>query len=117
MRADLDHQLYRSLLEQRVEALNQEQASHKQAGAPVTLDQASVGRLSRMDALQQQAMAQATLRRLEIERQRIQTALNRMQSGDYGYCVSCDAEIAEARLKLDPASRVCIACARRAEGK
>ena len=117
MRDDLDHQLYRSLLEQRVETLNQERTSHKQAGAPVELDQASVGRLSRMDALQQQAIAQANLRRQEIERQRIQTALNRMKSDDYGYCVTCDEEIAEARLRIDPASLVCIRCAQQSEKK
>lgn len=117
MRDDLNHELYRSLLEQRMVTLNLERASQQKAGATVELDQTSVGRLSRMDALQQQAMSQANLRRQEIELQRIQTALNRMKSGEYGYCVKCEEEIAEARLKIDPASLVCIRCAQQSEKK
>ncbi len=78
---------------------------------PVELDQSKVGRLSRMDALQGQAMAQESERRREAELQRIEAALARLSSGDYGYCVRCDEEIAPARLKLDPAVATCIKCA------
>jgi DnaK suppressor protein len=60
---------------------------------------------------------QATARRAELELQRIRTALGRLQSGDYGYCVKCEEEIAEGRLRVDPASLVCIDCAKAAEGK
>ena len=42
-----------------------------------------------------------------------QTALRRMDSGAYGYCVRCDEEIAPARLELDPAVATCIVCASR----
>ena len=83
----------------------------------VELDQARMGRLSRMDAMQQQAMAQASGRLAEQERQRIVSALNRIQSGDYGYCMKCKDEIAEGRLRFDPSVLVCISCARRAERK
>ena len=117
MRDDLDQRQYQLLLEQRIKTLDEERASHQKAGAIVELDQTSVGRLSRMDAMQQQAMAQANLRRKEIERQRVQTALIRIQSGDYGYCVKCEEEIAEARLKIDPAVLICIECAQKAETK
>lgn len=79
--------------------------------ATVTLDQQSVGRLSRMDALQRQALAQATRRRREARRARIKAALARMDEGDFGFCDECGEEIAEKRLALDPTVSVCIECA------
>lgn len=71
---------------------------------PVTLDQSSVGRLSRMDALQGQAMAQATERRRATEIRRIEAALQRIEDGEYGYCVVSGDPIPRARLDLDPAA-------------
>lgn len=79
---------------------------------PVALDQQSVGRLSRMDSLQVQAMDKAQ----EIGRQKlllkIKAALARIYDGDYGYCTRCDEEISDKRLDLDPATPLCITCAR-----
>ncbi|MBE0596946.1 MAG: TraR/DksA C4-type zinc finger protein [Desulfuromonadales bacterium] len=117
MRNDLDLNFFQQLLEERLAAIQAGREAQQREEAPVQLDQASVGRLSRMGAMQQQAMAQATSRRTEVELQRIRTALSRLQSGDYGYCVKCEEEIAEGRLRVDPASLVCIDCARAAEGK
>jgi DnaK suppressor protein len=78
----------------------------------VTLDQTSVGRLSRMDALQQQAMAEATERQRATELARIDAALSRIKDDDYGYCLNCGEEIAEKRLDIDPAATHCIKCAK-----
>jgi DnaK suppressor protein len=85
------------------------------AGKTVELDQARVGRLSRMDALQGQAMSQAMNRRRKIELQKIAAALQRIEAGEYGYCLSCEEPIARARLEHDPAAPLCIACASAAE--
>jgi DnaK suppressor protein len=79
----------------------------------VTLDQQSVGRLSRMDAMQQQAMAQATERQRAGEMARIENALKRLDEDEYGYCVECGEEIAEKRIEIDPAVTHCIRCAGR----
>ncbi|PCC69435.1 transcriptional regulator, TraR/DksA family [Nannocystis exedens] len=81
---------------------------------PVELDQQSVGRLSRVDAMQHQALAQAAERKRVVELQRIDAALLRLERGEYGECVGCGEEIAAARLELDPAATSCIACAREA---
>lgn len=85
--------------------------------APVELDQTSVGRLSRMDALQVQAMSLAGEQRRRNERVRIDAALRRLDSGDYGDCVMCGEEIAPERLDLDPTIATCIRCASRGSGK
>ncbi len=117
MRDDLDLSFFQKLLEERVAAIQQGREAQRKEAAPIELDQTKVGRLSRMDAMQQQAMAQATARRTEVELQRIWTALGRMRSGDYGYCVKCDEEISEGRLRADPANLICIDCARAAASK
>lgn len=79
--------------------------------APVELDQQSVGRLSRMDAMQVQAMAAAQARRRATELARIRAALRRWEEGEFGYCTECGEEIAERRLELDPAVPLCVECA------
>jgi DnaK suppressor protein len=78
----------------------------------VELDQQAVGRLSRMDALQQQAMANATHVRRTQMRQRILATLRRMDEGEFGYCMECGDEIPVKRLQLDPTSPMCVSCAR-----
>jgi RNA polymerase-binding transcription factor len=79
--------------------------------APVILDQTSVGRLSRMDALQQQAMANATSQRRTIGILQAKAALERISSGEFGYCTECGEKIAEKRLEHNPAVATCITCA------
>ncbi len=79
--------------------------------ATVTLDQQSVGRLSRMDALQQQAMSQATARRRNARRGRIEAALIRIEEDEFGYCLDCGDEIAPARLDVDLTTPKCVSCA------
>ena len=83
----------------------------KEATKPVELDQASVGRLSRMDAMQSQQMAQELARRRQQQLVRIEGALRRIESGDYGYCSVCDEEIDVRRLTLDPTNTRCVKCA------
>ena len=78
---------------------------------PVELDQTSVGRLSRMDAMQQQAMALAAERRRKSRSALVEAALRRMAAGDYGWCKQCGDPIAPRRLALDPAAPTCIVCA------
>jgi DnaK suppressor protein len=115
MRDDIDLKYFKRSLEERLKAITAGQERQKKDTAPVELDQARVGRLSRMDAMQQQAMSQAVARLTDMERQRIQSALGRMDSGDYGYCVLCDETIAEGRLRFDPSILTCISCAKDAD--
>jgi DnaK suppressor protein len=81
----------------------------------VKLDQNSVGRLSRMDALQGQALAKAGVNRQQLTGQRIDVALNQIDAGDYGRCLDCDDPIASARLEIDPIAQYCIDCASKRE--
>ena len=79
--------------------------------APVELDQQAIGRLSRMDAMQQQSMDTAKEARRIGRLRLIEAALRRLEEGDYGYCLNCDESISDGRLKLDPTFSLCIDCA------
>lgn len=102
---------FRLQLLQLQEDLSVLKATGEDAARVVELDQTSVGRLSRMDALQGQAMSQEQGRRRKLELQKISAALRRIETGDYGYCLACEEPIAIKRLALDPAATLCISCA------
>ena len=83
--------------------------------AVVQLDQTKVGRLSRMDALQAQAMAKASGERRAAQLREIDAALRRIDEGSYGYCGRCEEAIDPRRLDADPTARLCIDCASKSE--
>ncbi|MGH6761603.1 MAG: TraR/DksA family transcriptional regulator [Phyllobacterium sp.] len=83
----------------------------KEYRAPVELDQQSVGRLSRMDAMQQQAMAQNLTRRRQQRKVALERALSRIRDQEFGYCVECSEPIAVRRLGIDPTFQTCVRCA------
>jgi len=116
MPGDINLKYFKKRLEERLAAIIDGQAE-KKGETPVELDQSRVGRLSRMDAMQQQAMAQAAARLAGLERQRIESALKRIDAGEYGYCIVCGEEIVEGRLRFDPSVPTCITCARKTEAK
>ena len=101
----------RARLEEMRAALDDIAETAEASSETVNLDQSRVGRLSRMDALQLQAMAQASGRRRSEALRNIAAALARIDSGDYGYCRDCETAIPEARLSFDPAAERCIECA------
>lgn len=108
---DQTREEYRQLLlDQQKELLDLKEVS-KESTRTVNLDQSSVGRLSRMDAMQSQAMAKENSRRREQQLLRIEAALERIEEGEYGYCASCDEEINRRRLDVDPANPFCVTCA------
>ncbi|MGH6899874.1 MAG: TraR/DksA family transcriptional regulator [Geminicoccaceae bacterium] len=109
----LDLQAIEARLRARREELLRLTAAHEEESHPVEVDQTRGGRLSRMDALQSQAMAAEVERRRELELARIDTALRRLREGEYGDCAICGQAIATKRLELDPAVPVCVNCAER----
>ena len=106
---ELQH--FKSLLLKLKSELLEAGKTGRQAEEVVELDQARVGRLSRMDAMQAQAMSQETGRRRRMHILAINTAVARIETGDYGYCYDCGETINPKRLEADPATRLCISCA------
>ena len=98
-------------LVERIAALKAETDGSAEQRKIVTLDQQSVGRLNRMDALQQQAMAQAAERRRRSEIAKAEAALRAMSGDEFGFCQECGEQIEQARIERDPALTLCFSCA------
>lgn len=111
----LDVEKFKAALLARRAELESTAETATQAAQIVELDQTRVGRVSRMDALQLQAMSREAMRRRELELARVESALQRIESGDFGYCQDCGEEIAVGRLEIDPAGTLCIDCASKRE--
>ena len=102
-------QFRQQLLALAIDIQAQEEA-FKETSQPVELDQARVGRLSRMDAMQSQQMALESSRRRQQQLVKIEGAMCRIDAGEFGYCFVCDEEIDVRRLAVDPTSTRCVAC-------
>lgn len=101
----------RSEIERRIASLLEDSNSTADDRHPVELDQGSLGRLSRMDAIQMQAMALASEKRREAELEKLKAALHRIDGGEYGVCLMCSEDIAPKRLAADPSVPLCLHCA------
>lgn len=112
MFSDAQLKKFRIQLEERIAYLKAETDGSAEQRKIVTLDQQSVGRLSRMDALQQQAMAHATERRRRAEITKAEAALCAMSGDEFGYCQECGEPIEPARIEHDPALTLCFTCAK-----
>ena len=100
-------------LVERLHSLKEELAAHlaetADAAAPVDLEQ-PFGRLSRMDAMQQQQMARAARAGQSRRLEQVKSALARVGRGEYGMCVSCEEDIDMARLVAKPEAPLCLMC-------
>ncbi len=85
------------------------------SAATVELDQSKIGRLTRMDALQTQAIVQVTQAQHRTQLRMISEALQAMKSGDYGYCEICGESIPYERLSIKPETRYCVSCQQKSE--
>jgi len=82
----------------------------EESSQTVELDQTLAGRVSRIDAIQQQKMAESSNlrdKKLVID---LKTALEKLPNDDYGICQECDEPISIARLQIKPESIYCISC-------
>ena len=108
---DAEQKKFVKILHKQIAELESYDQATKDSRATVTLDQTTVGRLSRMDAIQQQAMANTTSQRRKAEVIQAKTALDRIDQGEFGYCVECGEDIAIKRLNYNPSVATCIICA------
>ena len=83
----------------------------EEGSQPVTLDQQAVGRVSRIDAIQQQQMHAASVDRIRSRLKLIDSALQRLEANSYGLCMKCEESIPFKRLKVRPESLNCVDCA------
>ena len=97
-------------LQEELDKVVAEMSSLREGAGVVELDQTSVGRLSRMDAMQQQAMSQELRHRAQYRFRRINAAMERQTDGRYGRCCDCAEWLSLERLRVDPAAPFCADC-------
>jgi DnaK suppressor protein len=102
----------RAVLERELRKLERSMRSTDEAMRPVGLDQTAVGRLSRIDSLQNQSLTRNLQEREQAKLGQLVSALQRLEQGTYGRCLSCDAAIGYERLLVFPESPTCAACSR-----
>lgn len=115
---ELTHAQVRALQARLVELVTElENALEASASSanPVVLDQSSVGRLSRMDAMQQQAMAKATRDKAQLRLAQCKIALSAFDREEYGLCRKCEEPIGYRRLSAKPEAPFCVECQRDAD--
>ncbi|TVP52006.1 MAG: TraR/DksA family transcriptional regulator [Halomonadaceae bacterium] len=106
-----DYEKFTAQLQALKAELLETSATRDETSATVALDQSSVGRLSRMDALQSQAIAVAGKARAQQQLRLIEAALRRLEAGEFGECQECGEAINPKRLAIDPTCLYCIECA------
>lgn len=106
-----DKAYFRTRTTMRIEELSNASVLSSDARKTIELDQQSVGRLSRMDAIQNKAIADAADSRRRQEIMALPIALKRLEEGDFGYCFDCGEIIERARLETNPALLKCRDCA------
>ena len=91
--------------------LPQDIETAKESAKPVELDQTAYGRVSRIDAIQQQQMQKAAVERLQLRLKQVKTAISKLDSDLFGCCIKCEEPISIKRLQARPESVHCINCA------
>jgi DnaK suppressor protein len=104
----------RRLLAERQAEVAQALETVEEAATAAEADPKRVGGTSSIDELQQREIASDAVRRRRRELLRIESAVERVEAGEYGFCLACGAAIPKARLELDPAAVLCMECAERA---
>jgi DnaK suppressor protein len=99
----------RDALERTLRKLERSIRSRGNGGA-VDLDQSSVGRLSRIEALQNQGLNDNLRERERTRLDEVLQALDRLEAGTYGLCARCRLQIAYERLVVFPETRTCAGC-------
>ena len=82
-------------------------------GKPTEIDQGTVGRLSRIEAIQNQGLTRNIHERESLQLEQVVEALRRIENGSYGTCTSCHAPIRFERLLVFPEARNCNGCSER----
>lgn len=105
-----ERQLIRNTINLQLEELEEQLLLTQESSKTVELDQALAGRVSRIDAIQQQKLAQAGLGRAKLKYRQLTQTLSQLDFDDFGYCQECGEEIKVARLLIKPESCYCIEC-------
>jgi DnaK suppressor protein len=114
MSESADVEARRQALEKLLGELTELVDATAEAVKPVDLGE-PIGRISRVDAMQQQGMAAENRRAAQLRRRQVEAALERIEAGEYGECLGCGEQIEAGRLGAKPEAAFCLECQTRRE--
>lgn len=100
----------KELLEKEIKKTQERIAEYKELTKPIAPEN-SIGRISRMDAINNKSISEAALRKAETKLKNLEFALANLDDPDFGLCAKCKSQIPIQRIMLMPQSRFCVNCA------
>ncbi len=82
---------------------------YKELTKPIAPENA-IGRISRMDAINNKSINQAALTNAEIKLNNLKVALSKIDDIDFGICLRCKKPIPLGRILLMPQAVTCVNC-------
>ena len=107
---ELTREEIEQLLDREIRKTEQIIAAYKESSGPIAPDNA-IGRVSRMDAINNKTIVDAALRNAEEKLLKLQHMRDNLESPDFGNCARCGNKIPTGRLILKPESPYCVRCA------
>ena len=107
----MDKKKLKNTILTKIEQLETEIKEIKKLAAPIEPENA-IGRISRMDAINNKTINDRTLRKAEEKLKKLKFSLSRINDSDFGKCIQCSKPIQEGRILLMPEEAKCINCAR-----
>ena len=106
---DTEKKELKEIIDSQIHSTKEEIEELKELTKPITLDN-SIGRLSRMDAINNKAINEKALRDKKRTLQKLERATERSEKGELGTCLRCGDEIPFGRLKIMPWTTRCVKC-------
>ena len=110
MKKDNQQEIKKRILEE-LEKTKESIREYKEITKPISPENA-IGRVSRMDAINNKSVVEAALRKAEEKYSKLKLVIEKVDEEDFGYCIRCSREIPLGRILLMPQSRMCVGCAR-----
>ncbi|GET26176.1 TraR/DksA C4-type zinc finger protein [Prolixibacter sp. NT017] len=107
-----DREKLRETMTTKVAGLKEELLDLKELTRPEAPD-CAIGRVSRMDAINNRSVNEAAMRKKQLKLSKLEEALEKIDSPDFGKCTRCAQEIPWGRIAIMPESTLCIRCASR----
>tara|TARA_B100000427_G_scaffold243452_1_gene206428 strand:+ start:748 stop:1080 length:333 start_codon:yes stop_codon:yes gene_type:complete len=96
-------------INKKMSSLNERILEYKELTQPIPPSEA-IGRVSRMDAINNRSVNEAALRQLENQMKGLEEALKRLSEDKFGRCVSCGEKIPIGRILIMPGAIRCVRC-------
>ncbi len=107
----MENQELRQKINSEIVKTEQRINTYQEMTKPVTLDD-SIGRVSRMDAINNNSVTASALRQAEDKLGKLKYMLSKLDSEDFGICLKCQSPIPIGRLLIRPESLYCVKCAK-----